>query len=73
MSEKKNNVEKTEAAPVELIREDDFTELENAFRYVRGNQTVINDESLMANCINYKTDLFQRMRATLDKLAELDK
>lgn len=52
----------------EFINEKDFEILENWFRFVRGNNVVIEQEQLMADSINYKTDLFLRMRNTLDAI-----
>ena len=69
MSDSKDK-NKSGSIPVEYINESDFTTLRNIFTLARGNQVAINDEQIMADAINYKADLFKRMRATLDKIKE---
>ena len=54
----------------DFIDEKDFDDLEIMFKFVRGNNVVIDNEKLMADAINYKSDLFLRMRNTLDALEE---
>lgn len=53
-----------------MLTENDFDSLETWFKFVRGNHIVIDNEGLMADAINFKSDFFTRMRNTLDALEE---
>lgn len=66
----KNDEPKTEEVK-EMINEKDFDDLEIMFKFVRGNNVVIEKEQLMADAINFKSDLFIRMRNTLDAIEKL--
>ena len=61
--------EKTETkaanAPIKTLTPEDFEDLNEVFLLARGNNVAIQSEGTMANLINYKKDLFERIETTL--------
>jgi hypothetical protein len=67
MSSKKVNEQPGDnvAGTPPVINKDDLKDLAEVFLLARGNQMSINNESTMANLINYKKDLADRINNTL--------
>ena len=51
-----------------LIKQSDIQALAEVFELARGNSEAIKSEATMANLINYRKDLSERIQHTLEKL-----